>query len=138
MGKTTVRNKLKKAFSELGAEMKKDACGLYIVNYNSMEYFIELDEKEGGFCILQIVMGPQRELSQAEFDITLNVVRSFHKEYDGFWNEGLPYVYSPWYDIHESNELDSKSLEKLIQDFFEVWSFACANAGLITDPSIWK
>lgn len=50
MGKTTVRNKLKKAFSELGAEMKKDSCGLYIVKYNSMEYFLDMDEKEGVFA----------------------------------------------------------------------------------------
>lgn len=34
MGKTTVRNKLRKAFAELGAEFKKDSCGLYIVKYN--------------------------------------------------------------------------------------------------------
>ena len=49
MGKTTVRYKLKKAFSELEAEMKKDSCGLYIVKYNSMEYFLDMDEKEGAF-----------------------------------------------------------------------------------------
>lgn len=52
MGKTTVRNKLRKAFSELGAEMKKDSCVLYIVKRNSIDYFLEMDEKEGAFCIL--------------------------------------------------------------------------------------
>ena len=71
MGKTTVRYKLKKAFSELVAEMKKDSCGLYIVKYNSMEYFLDMDEKEGAFCILQTVMGLQGELSQSEFDIKI-------------------------------------------------------------------
>ena len=138
MGKTTVRNKLKKAFSELGAEMKKDSCGLYIVKYNSMDYFLDMDEKEGAFCILQTVMGLQGELSQSEFDIMLDVVRSFHKEYNGDWNDGLSYVYSPWYHINESNEFNSKSLERIIKDFFKAWSFACANACLITDTSIWK
>ena len=50
MGKTTLRYKLKKAFPELGAEMKKDSCGLYIVKYSSMEYFLDMDEKEGAFA----------------------------------------------------------------------------------------
>lgn len=138
MGKTTVRNKLKKAFSELGAEMKKDSCSLYSVKYNSMEYFLDMDEKEGAFCILQTVVGLQGELAQCEFDIMLDVVRSFHNEYNGEWNEGLSYVYSPWYNINESNEFNSKSLERIIKDFFEAWSFACANACLITDTPIWK
>lgn len=138
MGKTTVRNKLLKAFAELGAEIKKDSCGLYIFKYNSMEYFLDFDEKEGTFCILQTVMGLQGELSQSEFETMLDVVRSFHKEYDGEWDERLSYVYSPWYDINDSNEFNSKSLEKIIKDFFEAWSFACANACLITDTSIWK
>ena len=81
MGKTTVQNKLKKAFSELGAEMKKDSCGLYIVKYNSMEYFLDMDEKEGAFCILQTVMGLQWELSQSEFDRMLDVVRAYCHQY---------------------------------------------------------
>lgn len=138
MGKTIARNKLEKAFSELGAELKKDSCGLYIVKYNSMEYFLDLDENGGAFCILQTVMGLQGELSQSEFNMMLDVVRSFHKEYNGDWNDGLSYVYSPWYNINESNEFNSKSLERIIKDFFEAWSFACANACLITDTSIWK
>lgn len=103
-----------------------------------MEYFLDLDEKEGVFCFLQTAMGLQGELPQSEFDMMLGVVRSFHKEYNGEWNEGLPYVYSPWYNINVSNELNRKSLEKIIKDFFEAWLFACANACLITDNSIWK
>lgn len=138
MGETTVQNQLKKAFSDLGAEMKKCSCSLYIVKYNSMEYFLDMDEKEGAFCIMQTVMGLQGELSQSEFEIMLDVVRSFHKEYNGEWNEELSYVYSPWYNINEANEFNSKSLERIIKDFFKVWSFACANACLITDAFIWK
>ena len=138
MGKTVVRDKLLKAFADLGADIKKDSCGLYIVNYDSMEYFVDFDENEGAFCILQTVMGLDGELSQTEFDVMLAVVRNFHKEYNGEWNEGVSYVYSPWYYINESNEFNSKSLERIIKDFFEAWSFACANACLITDTSIWK
>lgn len=138
MGKMTVRNKLLKAFAELGAEMKKDTCGLYIVKFNSMDYFLDLDEKEGAFCVLQTVMGLQGELSQSEFEMMLDVVKHFHKDYNGEWNDGVSYVYSPWYIISESNDFNSKSLERIIKDFFEVWSFACANACLITDTSIWK
>ena len=69
MGKTVVRNKLLKAFADLGADIKKDSCGLYIVHYDSMEYFVDFDEKEGAFCILQTVMGLDGELSQSEFDV---------------------------------------------------------------------
>lgn len=126
------------AFAELGAEMKKDSCGLFIVKYNSMEYFLDLNEKESAFCILQTIMGLHGELSQSEFDTVLDVVRSFHKEYNGEWNEGLSFVCSPWYNINESNEFNSKGLERIIKDFFEAWSFACANACLITDTSSWK
>ena len=81
MGKTTVRNKLRKTFAGLGAEMKKDSCGLYIVKYNSIDYFLKMDEKEGAFCILQTVMGLQGELSQSEFDIMLDVVRAYCHQY---------------------------------------------------------
>ena len=138
MGKTVVRSKLLKAFADLEADIKKDSCGLYIVNYDSMEYFVDFDENEGAFCILQTVMGLDGELSQSEFDVMLDVVRNFHKEYNGEWNDGVSYVYSPWYYINKSNEFNSKSLERNIKDFFEAWSFACANACLITDTSIWK
>lgn len=138
MSKTMVKDKLIKTFSELGTEMKMDHCGLYMVKYDSIDYFIELDEEEGVFCVLQIVMGLQGELLQSEFDLMLDVVRSFHKEYNGEWNNGLSYVYSPWYDIKEPNKFNSKSLERIIKDFFEAWSFAGANACLITDSSIWE
>lgn len=62
MGKITIRHKLLKTFIELGAEMKKDSCGLYIVKYNSIDYFLDLDEKEDSFCILKTVMGLQGDL----------------------------------------------------------------------------
>lgn len=31
----------------------------------------------------------------------LDVVRSLHKEYNGDWNDGLSYAYTPWYNINE-------------------------------------
>lgn len=138
MDKETTKNMLQTAFAELGAEMKKDSCGLFIVKYDSMEYFLDLDEKDGTFCILQTVMGLDRALTQKEFDTMLDVVRSFHNEYDGVWNGGVSYLHSPCYSIRESHGFSSKSLEKIVKDFFEAWSFACANACMLTDASIWE
>lgn len=137
MSKTTVEYILQTAFAELGAEMKKDSCGLYIVKYNSMEYFIEMDENDGTFCLFQTVMGINGELSQKEFGTVLDVVRHFHREYNGEWNEGLSYVHSLWYNAR-NHEFDSMKLERIINDFFEVWSCACANACMLTDASIWE
>lgn len=137
MNKTTVKYILQTAFAELGAEMKKNSCGLYIVKYKSMEYFIEMDENDGTFFLFQTVIGINGELSQKEFGTVLDVVRHFHSEYNGEWNEGLPYVHSPWYNA-KNHEFDSKKLERIINDFFEVWSFACANACMLTDASIWE
>lgn len=137
MGKRTVKHSPQVALADLGAEMRKDSCGLYIVKYNSMEYFIEMDEKDGTFCLFQTVMGINGELSENEFGTVLDVVKHFHGEYNGEWNEGLSYVHSPWYNAR-SHEFDSKELERIINDFFEVWSFACANACMLTDASIWE
>lgn len=137
MGKRTVKHSLQVALADLGAEMRKDSCGLYIVKYNSMEYFIEMDENDGIFCLFHSVMGVNGELSENEFSTVLDVVKHFHGEYNGEWNEGLSYVHSPWYNAR-SHEFDSKELERIINDFFEVWSFACANACMLTDASIWE
>lgn len=138
MGKITIRHKLLKIFIELGVEMKRDSCGLYIVKYDSIDYFLDLNGKEDSFCILKTVMGLQGDLSQVEFDMMLDVVRGFYKEYNGEWNEGVSYVYSPLYNVNKPHEFNSKNLEKIIKDFFQVWSFACANACLITALSIGK
>lgn len=137
MGKRTVKHSLQVALADLGAEMRKDSCGLYIVKYNSMEYFIEMDENDGTFYLFQTVMGINGELSENEFGTVLDVVKHFHGEYNGEWNEGLSYVHSPWYNAR-SHEFDSKELGRIINDFFEVWSFACANACMLTDASIWE
>lgn len=137
MGKITVKHSLQVAFAELGAEMRKDSCGLFVARYNSMEYFIEVDENDGTFCVLQTVMGINGELSRRDFDTMLEVVKHFHNEYNGEWNDGLSYVYSPWYSVR-CHEFGSKDLEKIVNDFFDVWSFACANACMLTDASIWK
>lgn len=49
----------------------------------------------------------------------LDVVRGFYKEYNGEWNEGVSYVYSPLYNVNKPHEFNSKSLEKIIKDFFK-------------------
>lgn len=135
MERKRITDTLQKAFAEIGAEMKKDSCGLFIVKHDSMEYFIELDEKDDVFCIMQIVMSLNGSLTKNEFDTILNVVKDFYKDYNGEWNGGQSYVYSPWYSIKGVN---GNILKKIIKDFFDVWSFACANACILTDASVWK
>ena len=136
MGNTTIIDKLKQAVSGLGAEIKIDPCGLVIVRYNDADYLFDPDEKKGGFFMVQTIMGLEGNLTQNEFEIMWDVVRTAHTDYRAEWSEGVAYLYSPWYDIHDSNELNGAELERIIKDFDDVWSFACANACLITDTSV--
>ena len=134
MAKKTVINALKAACAEIGAEMKKTSCDLFIVERDNIDYFFDVDEKNGRFCILQTVMGLNGKLTESDFNTMLDVVKNFHKDYDGEWNDGVSFISSKWY----SKEVDGESLKKIIDDFFTSWSFACANACLLTDTSIWK
>lgn len=128
---------LQAAFAELGAVMEMDHCGLFLLKYDNMEYFIDVDEKEGGFCVSQIVMGINGKLSQSEFDTVMDVVKSYHPEYEGEWNEGLAYVLSPWYIVSRTR-FNGKAFKIILENFFEAWSFACTNAAIVTDETIWK
>lgn len=134
MAKKTVINALKAACAEIGAEMKKTSCDLFIVERGNIDYFFDVDEKNGRFCILQTVMGLNGNLTESDFNTMLDVVKNFHKDYDGEWNDGVSFICSKWYN----KEVDGESLKKIIDDFFTAWSFACANACLLTDTSIWK
>lgn len=127
---------LQSSFAELGGEMTKDPCGLFFVKCNSMEYFLYLDEKEYSFCILQTVIGQQGKLSKSQFDIMKGVLKEFHNEYDVEWNEGLTYVLSPNYCLRGIADFSSSVLNEIIQEFFDAWAFACANAYLVTDASM--
>ena len=131
MGKIMLRKMLKEAFAEFGAEMRKNTDGVFVVKYNSIEYFLDLNYDDETFCIIQVVMGPNGKLSQREFKIMMSVVKEFHPECDGSWNGGYSYICSQWYGIKdEHGECSSARLEKIFKDFFAIWTFACANASL--------
>ena len=45
MAKKTVINALKAACAEIGAEMKKTSCDLFIVERDNIDYFFDVDWK---------------------------------------------------------------------------------------------
>lgn len=131
MGKIKMRRMLKTAFAEFGAEMRRDRDGAFVVRYKSVEYLISLDETDEIFCLIQMVKGPNGLLSPSEFGTMMSVVKEFYPECDGNWNGGYSYIESKLYSIwDEHGECSSARLEKIIKDFFETWTFACANASL--------
>lgn len=131
MGKIIVRKMLKTAFAEFGAEMMKNTDGVFVVKYNSIEYFLDLNYDDETFSIIQVVMGSKGKLSQREFKIMMSVVKEFHPECNGSWNDGYSYIESKWHSImDEHGEYNSARLENIFKDFFKTWTFACANASL--------
>lgn len=136
MGRTTVRGKLKKAVAEIGGEMKRVSTGLYLVDYDKMDYFFEIDEKDGSFCIVQNILGLEKPLTKDQCETVIDVMANFHKDYGGEWNGEVSYVYSPWYCLKDVPELGGTELKKIIDDFFEAWSFASLNACILTDPTM--
>lgn len=133
MHKAQIQPILSVAFGEQGAELTQVSRHLYTAKVDSVDYFVEIDNERMAFRILQAVAGVNGLLSHGEFDLMLDVVKTFHKDYDGSWNGGHPYVCSPWHEANEARKIKSRRLKRTIDDFFEVWSFACANATALTD-----
>ena len=122
---------LMEAFAEFGAEMRRGTDDLFIVRYKSLDYYLDLDESAEAFCLIEVVVGMNGDLSERDYEVMMSVLKEFHPECDGDWNDGYPYICSQWYSINdEHGEYNSARLEKIFKDFFKIWTFACANASL--------
>lgn len=134
--KTKTYNKVAKALADLGIEGFMEIC-ICTIKKNNIDYMLYIDEDTETFSVMQYVSGLYGTLTKQEFDTALDVVKEFHKDYDGDWNDGTSYLSSPAYCLKGVKILPKEELEKILEDFFKAWSFMCANTCAITDDSIW-
>ena len=134
--KTKTYNKVAKALADLGIEGFMEIC-ICTIKKNNINYMLYIDEDTETFSVMQYVSGLYGTLTKQEFDTALDVVKEFHKDYDGDWNDGTSYLSSPAYCLKGVKTLPKEELEKILEDFFKAWSFMCANTCAITDDSIW-
>lgn len=97
---------------------------------------IFIDEETETFSINEYVMGLKGKLTKEEFEMALDVTKHFHKEYDGEWNDGISYFYSPAYCLKGIRTIPQDQMDKIIEEFFEAYSFMAANACMVTDDTI--
>lgn len=133
--KTKTYKKVARVLAEMGCDLKKDGT-LYSFEKDHIDYLVDVDEEEETFCLIEMVMGLKGELTQGQFDTAMDVVKHFHKDYDGDWNDGKSYIASPSYCLKGFKGIPRDQMEEIIKDFFEVFSFMCANACLVTDNTI--
>lgn len=133
--KTKTYSKIAKALEALGIKgtLENNICA---IEKGNIDYLIYIDEETETFSVMQYVTGLRGTLTKQEFDTSLEVTKEFHKEYDGDWNDGISYFSSPIYCLKGIKVLPEEQLKRIIDDFFEVWLFMCANTCAITDETI--
>ena len=136
MGKRKVMDILQAAAAELGTEIVQDECGRYVIRYEYVDYYIITIRYK--FWVCQVVQGYNGNLAEEEFNTMLDVVKGFYPECHGCWREELSFVCTPGYHcITDGKAISGEALGEILSRFFETWSFACANAFLLTDETIW-
>ena len=135
--KTKTYKKIAKVFDELGIRLVKEDT-LYSFEKEHVDYLMDISEDEETFTLINIIVGLKGELTKVQFDTSLDVVKHFHEDYDGDWNDGSSYFTSPSYCLHGFKSVPKYQMEKIIEDFFEAYSFMCMNVCMVTDDTIWK
>ena len=136
MSKRKVMDILQAAAAELGTEIKQDGNRRFLIRYEYVDYYIVTFRYK--FWIGQEVIGYNGNLTEEEFHTMLGVVKGYHPECYGFWNEVVSFVHTPSYHcITNGKAISGKALGEILSKFFEAWSFACINAFLLTDETIW-
>ena len=87
-------NKIVRVLDKLGYKYKKEGA-ICSFETDTFEYLIFIDEETETFSINEYVMGLKGKLTKEEFEMALDVTKHFHKEYNGEWNDGISYFYSP-------------------------------------------
>lgn len=137
MGRRKAIDILQAAAAEIGDEIKQECDDLIVIIHDKIGYFLLIDEKDRTFCLYQVVGGLKGELTEKEFDFVLDIVKDFHPNCDGAWNEQCSYISSPWYRVVANRKaISGETLGKIIDKFMEIWSFALVNASLITDDTV--
>lgn len=127
--------KIASVLAEIGCELKIDGA-LYSFQKDYIDYLVDVDEEEEIFCLIERVVGLKGELTKEQFDIAIDVIKHFHIDYDGDWNDGKSYITSPTYCLNRFKVIPKNQMEEIIKDFFEVFTFMCANACMLTDDTI--
>lgn len=127
--------KIASVLAEIGCELKIDGA-LYSFQKDYIDYLVDVDEEDEIFCLIERVVGLKGELTKEQFDIAIDVIKHFHIDYDGDWNDGKSYITSPTYCLNRFKVIPKNQMEEIIKDFFEVFTFMCANACMLTDDTI--
>jgi len=128
-------NKIVRVLDKLGYKYKKEGA-ICSFETDTFEYLIFIDEETETFSINEYVMGLKGKLTKEEFEMALDVTKHFHKEYDGEWNDGISYFNSPAYCLKGIRTIPQDQMDKIIEEFFEAYSFMAANACMVTDDTI--
>ncbi len=137
MSKTKIIYKLKKPFSELGIELKRNGA-FYKLEYENLPILLSVDNETGTCVFVTLIIDTQDCLDETQLKIALDVVDGFHKDYSGEWNDGVPYFASPEYFIGDETVVTRGWLEKQLKEFWDAYIFLQANIHIMGDDSIMK
>lgn len=137
MSKTRIIYKLKKAFSELGMELKRNGA-FYELEYENLPILLSVDNETAICVFVTHIIDTQDCLDETQLKIALDVVDGFHKDYSGEWNDGVPYFASPEYFIGDEIVVTKGWLEKQLKEFWDAYMFLQANIHIMGDDSIMK
>lgn len=133
--KTKTFNKIVKVLAELGFELKRQDI-LSSFENDRVSFLVDVDEEEETFALIEIVVGLNGELTQNEFDLAMDVVKIFHKDYVGRWNNGKSYLSSPLYSLKGLKNIPKVLMKQIVKGFWEAYICMYTNVCMATDDTV--
>lgn len=131
-----ILNKVKGAFHCLGRELTMSG-NLYEFEYDHITMLLSIDEENHTIAFNTIVVRTAAErLNENILNTALDVVKEFHKDCCGDWNNGSPFFVSPSYLLRGTKAVTSDWLKEQLDAFRDAYLFFEANIHLICDSSM--
>ena len=131
---TSTFNKLKKAFDQLGITLEpNDDPSIHSFKFEHFDYYLYVDEERHTYAFIFNVIDANGNLTEEDFNDTIDIVNEDYALVSGDWNEGTPLFFSAEYLLCTSWVIKPETLMEHINRFHEAVLFLQINLFLMTD-----
>lgn len=127
--------KLRRAFKGLGIELTKKNVTLYKFEFGHVCMFLSVDEEVKMYAIITPTIDIAGSSNRLMFEAIIESLEKTHENYSGYWNDGVSFVMSQYYNIADVDDINTDWLLGQLKDainafaFVEVWTY------VLSDPA---